>query len=131
MRFRLLTLFWGLTRILVAVVSAKYLSDRSVVDQVLSVAGFTTGVILGLFLLGRVRRPVGAPAALGGLFAGFIAVSAVWFLTVWGRVIVAWPWYAPIGTIVTVTVTLLLNAVGFGHGSSADGSSKPGVHEPR
>src|SRR5205823_975683 len=50
---RLLTLAWGIGRILVALVCIKYLSNRSVVDQVLAVAGLTTGVILGLFLLGR------------------------------------------------------------------------------
>jgi solute:Na+ symporter, SSS family len=128
---RLMTLFWGVARILVALMCARYLSNRSVVDQVLSVAGFTTGIILGLFLLGRLRRPVGSAATLIGLVAGFLTVSAVWLPTVWGEVSLAWPWYAPIGTVVTVAVALGMNALGIGHGLSSDRGSKSGFDEPR
>src|SRR5262249_583674 len=47
-----MTLFWGLTRIGVALAAFHLLSDEGVITQVLTVAGFTTGTILGLFLLG-------------------------------------------------------------------------------
>src|SRR5262249_33818064 len=57
---RLMTSFWGTTRIAVALLAVPLLGDSSVVNQVLKVAGFTTGVILGLFLLGSLRRPVGS-----------------------------------------------------------------------
>jgi SSS family transporter len=121
---RLMTFFWGITRILVALIAAHSVSNRSVVNQVLSVAGFTTGMILGLFLLGRLR-PVGSSAALAGLVAGFLVV-----LGVWGETVVAWPWYAPIGTVTTIAIALGLNAIGFGHGSINNRSAQPGVDEP-
>lgn len=55
-----MTVVWGLTRIAVALLAIPLLSNESVIRSVLSVAGFTTGMILGLFLLGRMRRPVGS-----------------------------------------------------------------------
>jgi SSS family transporter len=127
---RWMTLFWGVVRMIVAVSAIRLLSNRSVVDQVLSVAGFTTGVILGLFLLGRLRRPVSTPAALFGLIAGLAVVFTVWLPAVWSEALVAWPWYAPIGTMVTVAAALIIDRFGTRHGSSADRGTKPGLHEP-
>ena len=63
-----MTLFWGVAQMGVALGAVLLNSQRSVVDQVLSVAGFTTGIILGLFLLGSLRRPVRPEAALYGLW---------------------------------------------------------------
>jgi hypothetical protein len=54
-------------------------------------------MILGLFVLGSLRRPVPSWAALTGLVVGFLVVLAVWL---------HYPWYAPIGTSVTVVVAL-------------------------
>jgi solute:Na+ symporter, SSS family len=127
---KLMTLFWGIVRMAVALVCTRYFSNRSVVDQVLSVAGFTTGIILGLFLLGRLHRPVRSSAALIGLVVGFLAVLATWLPAVWGEAFVAWPWYAPIGTIVTVVVALGMEAFGIGHGSSSDRGPKSGLNQP-
>jgi len=124
---RIMTGVWGLARIAVALACTWYLSDRSVVDQVLSVAGFTTGVILALFLLGRLHRTVQSSAALTGLIAGLTVVFAVWLPTLAGHVVVAWPWYAPIGTITTVAVALIVNAFGNAYGSSTDRGPKPGL----
>jgi SSS family solute:Na+ symporter len=122
---RLMTSFWGVTRIAVALLAVPLLHDRSVIDEVLLIAGFTTGVILGLFLLGSLRRPVGSAAALAGLVVGFATVLTVWLTTR-----LAWPWYAPVGTLVTVGVALLLDRLGIGHGPSANGGKKPGLLEP-
>jgi SSS family transporter len=124
---RIMTGVWGLARIAVALACTWYLSDRSVVDQVLSVAGFTTGVILALFLLGRLHRTVQSSAALTGLIAGLTVVFAMWLPTLAGHVVVAWPWYAPIGTITTVAVALIVNAFGNAYGSSTDRGPKPGL----
>jgi SSS family transporter len=128
---KLMTVVWGIVRIAVALGCNWYLSDRSVVDQVLSVAGFTTGVILGLFLLGRLQGRVSSFSALTGLVAGLLAVLAVWLPSTGGHVMIAWPWYAPIGTIVTVAIALSLDRLGFGHGSLADRGPEPGLHESR
>jgi len=96
-----MTLFWGLVQVGVALVALATQGQRSVIDQVLTVAGFTTGVILGLFVLGGLTRPVASRSALVGLAAGFVAVSAVW----WSGAL-AWPWFAAVGTVTTVAVGL-------------------------
>jgi SSS family transporter len=123
---KLMTLFWGLAQIAVAVTAYRLSRERSIIDQVLAVAGMTTGMVLGLFLLGSLRRPVASRAALAGLVVGFLAV-----LSVWRQTLVAWPWYAPIGTLVTVGVALLLDRLGIGHGPPRDRGAQPGLDEPR
>jgi SSS family transporter len=106
-----MTLAWGVARVTVALAALRWAGERSVIDQVLKVAGFTTGSILGLFLLGSRRGPVRSWAALAGLVAGFAAVFAVWLPSLGTGPALAWPWYAPIGTVTTVAVALLLNLV--------------------
>jgi SSS family solute:Na+ symporter len=109
---RIMTAVWGVSRIAVALLALRLLSsDSSIINEVLKVAGFTTGMVLGLFLLGRLHRPVASGAALAGLVAGFLAVFAFWLPSLWGETLLAWPWYAPIGTLTTVLVALLLNRV--------------------
>src|SRR5262249_47905527 len=102
-------------------------SDEGVITQVLTVAGFTTGMILGLFLLGSLRRPVPSWAALAGLVAGFVVVFVIWLPPLWDDKRLAWPWYAPVGTVTTVAVSLVLNLLGSQHGSSANRGAEPGL----
>jgi SSS family transporter len=129
---RLMTSVWGLTRIVVALLAVSLMTDSNVITQVLRVAGFTTGMILGLFLLGSMHRPVRSGAALTGLVVGFLTVFVVWLpswadkqllewlgrawgessiprpLAVWAESPLAWPWYAVIGTVTTVAAALLV-----------------------
>jgi Na+/proline symporter len=85
-----------------------------VVEQVLAVAGFTTGLLLGLFLLGSMRRPVRSWAALVGLVVGFLVVLGVWLPSVFDSPLLAWPWFAPVGAGTTVVTALVLNSIGAG-----------------
>jgi SSS family transporter len=128
---RVMTVVWGIAQMVVAVVAYHTGGDRSVVERVLAVAGFTTGLILGLFLLGRVTRPVPPWAAGLGLVVGFLAVGGVWLPSTWGNPILAWPWYAPVGAGTTVLVALAAAALGTRHGSPADRSPEPGVDPAR
>jgi Na+/proline symporter len=103
-----MTVLWGLAQIGVGLVAVQFQRQRSVVNDVLAVAGFSTGMLLGLFVLGGLRRPVASWAALTGLVAGFVAVLAVWLPARFDHGSLAWPWYAPIGTSVTVAVALIV-----------------------
>jgi Na+/proline symporter len=146
---KLMTTVWGLTRIAVALLAVSWLTDSSVITQVLRVAGFTTGMILGLFLLGSLRHPVRSNAALAGLVVGFFTVLLVWLpaignkallswltatwgetalprpLVVWAETPLAWPWYAPIGTLTTIAVALVVNMKETSHGSPGNGGTQP------
>jgi Na+/proline symporter len=119
-----MTMVWGLTRLGVALLAIPLLADRSVIRSVLSIAGFTTGMILGLFLLGRMPRPVGSVPALAGLVAGFVTVFSLFLLTR-----LAWPWYPLVGTLVTIAVALLLDHLGHSHGPPRNRSAEPGFDE--
>lgn len=120
-----MTVFWGVAQMAVAIVAYRFGGDESVVRRVLAVAGLSTGLILGLFLLGRVKKPVPSWAAITGLLAGFLAVAAVWVPSAWGKPILAWPWYAPVGAGTTVLVALLAAAFGRRHGSPTDRIPQP------
>jgi len=120
---RVMTAVWGVAQMAVAYIAYKLGGDKSVVEKVLAVAGFTTGLLLGLFILGSLRRPVHSSAALTGLVCGFFAVCAVWlpssglmgdveWVPPWYRqTLLAWPWFAPLGAGTTVLVALLLDRV--------------------
>jgi SSS family solute:Na+ symporter len=110
---RVMTAVWGVAQMGVAAYAAyRYDGQKAIVDQVLTVAGFTTGLLLGLFILGSFRRPVRSWAALTGMVCGFVTVLVVWLPTVYGKpALVAWPWYAPIGTGTTVLVALIVNGL--------------------
>lgn len=97
---RLMTLLFGLLQIVVAIV-ASYLS-KSVVADALAIAGFTAGILLGVFFLGTLTECVKRQDALIGMLTGLAVLTLVRFLTP-----VAWPWYATIGLAVTFTTGLL------------------------
>lgn len=130
---RLLTAVWGVAQMAVAIIAFRTSGeDRSVVEQVLKVAGMTTGLLLGLFILGQAKRPVSSRAAIIGLIVGFVVVLLIWLpeglgmlatkdgqgilrLRLFGidlserylKSLIAWPWFALIGAGTTVIVAKL------------------------
>ncbi|MBM3998738.1 MAG: sodium/solute symporter [Planctomycetes bacterium] len=92
---RALTVAFGAAQVGVAIVGER-LAERGVVDSVLAIAGFSTGVVLGVFALGMANRRAGQASALVGLLAGLATVTAVAFGTR-----LAWPWYTLVGGAVT------------------------------
>jgi solute:Na+ symporter, SSS family len=98
-----LTAAWGAVQIAVALVAIG-VSTR-VVDEVLGIASFTNGVILGMFLLGTFTRAPQGSAAIG-VGAGVIVMLAVKLLTA-----VSWQWYVLIGSVVTLAAGGLAGAL--------------------
>ena len=97
---RRFTIFFGLCQIVVAVV-AQY-SSTNVVAHALAFAGFSAGILLGLFFLGVFTRRVRQSDAFCGLLAAVAVLTYVKFGTD-----VAWPWYALIGAVTTIGFGLL------------------------
>jgi Na+/proline symporter len=104
------TLFFGLVQVLVAF--GGPLLDQTVVEAVLTIAGFTTGITLGVFFLGIFTKRVGQQAALVGLVLGLATITAVAFGTR-----LAWPWYTLVGSLATFGFGLLASVVFSGDGS--------------
>lgn len=101
---RIMTAVWGVLQITVAIVAIT-LSSR-VVDEVLGIASFTNGVILGVFLLGTLTRRVGQMAAFAGILVGASLMLALKLFTG-----VSWQWYVLAGSITTFLAGLAASAI--------------------
>jgi len=96
---RILTVAFGIFQIAVGISGQLLLTyglKSAVVEAVLAIAGFTIGVVLGVFFLGVLTKRATQPAALIGLVVGIISMSAIVFTTN-----LAWPWYAIVGSTIT------------------------------
>ncbi len=85
----------------------------SVIEAAMAVALFTTGVILGVFFLGVLAPGVSQRGALLGLVAG-LAVMAGLVLAlpaITGSRVLAWPWYALVGSLATFVTGLCASQV--------------------
>jgi SSS family transporter len=94
---RVLTAMFGIIQMVVAVAAISF-SSR-VVDEVLGIASFTNGIILGLFLLGTFTTRVGQRAAFVGILGGASLMLAVKL-----RTSVSWQWYVLIGSLTTFAI---------------------------
>jgi SSS family transporter len=101
---RWLTVGWGVVQIVVALCAIR-LSTR-VVDEVLGIASFTNGIILGVFLLGTFAPRVREPAAFAGALVGAAVMLGVKLGTP-----VSWQWYVLIGSLTTFLVGVLAERV--------------------
>lgn len=79
-------------------IGASWISD-SVIRDALAIAGFTAGIMLGLFCLGVLTRKANQSGALVGILAGIIVLSYIKFGTE-----TAWTWLAVIGSLTTFTI---------------------------
>ena len=91
---------FGLIQIAIGI-GASYLSS-SVISDALAIAGFTAGILLGVFLLGILTNSAHQRGALIGMVSGMIVLTAIKFGTS-----VAWPWLAIIGSVTTFTAGYL------------------------
>jgi SSS family transporter len=98
---RALTATFGAVQMAVAVVAIN-LSSR-VVDEVLGIASFTNGVVLGVFLLGTFTT-AGRTAAFAGILGGSSLMLAVKLGTG-----VTWQWYVLIGSLTTLAIGWLVS----------------------
>jgi solute:Na+ symporter, SSS family len=101
---RVLTAVFGVIQIAVAI-AAISLSSR-VVDEVLGIASFTNGVILGVFFLGTFTSGVGQRSALIAIAGGSAIMLGVKLQTH-----IYWQWYVLIGSIATFAIGSLASRV--------------------
>ena len=91
---RLFTVFWGGT----ATFFALYIENfPNILAASKTLAGFFTGSMLGIFLLGVLTTRTTPAGALTGAVAGFVAVSSA---AQWSSM--SFLWYAPLGSVVTL-----------------------------
>ncbi|MCR9292747.1 MAG: sodium:solute symporter [bacterium] len=132
---RLLTVFFGIVQIGIGI-AAEQLS-RSVVADALAIAGFSAGLLLGVFCLGVFTKSVDERACLFGLACGLVVLLSIhfvfprldvrleWPITLHISTIrIAWPWYALIGASTTFLSGWLAARLQ-GSGGSADQVATP------
>lgn len=101
---RAFTVAFGIAQIGVGI-AGQWLSE-SVVASVLTIAGFSTGIVLGVFFLGIFTLRVSQRAALVAMALGLLGMTLVAFGTT-----LAWPWYALVGSLGTFAIGLLASRV--------------------
>src|SRR5438477_7613722 len=108
---RWLTLLW--TAVLVAGAMAFRNQNTPVVQLALSVASITYGALLGTYLLGGWWSRARQREVVVAIIASVLAMTPVVLGVPW-RVLpgLAWPWYVPLGTAVTVAVGMASSMFG-------------------
>ncbi len=104
---RRLSLAFGIVQIIIGIWAVTF--DASVVRNALTLAGYSSGLLLGLFLLGVLTKKVSGSQALGGAVCGLAALLFIQFAlpvltqssSLQAGVEVAWPWFALIGSSIT------------------------------
>ena len=90
---------------------AAALVSRSVINDALAIAGFSAGMLLGVFFLGLALKRIRDLAGVVGMLSGLGALLLVKFgpLVIDGMPAIAWPWFALIGAAVTFLVGWVFN----------------------
>ena len=103
------TVGWGLIQLCVAILAIQ-LSTR-VVDEVLGIASFTNGVLLGTFFLATFTTRIGSRSVFIGIVVGILFMTTLRASTALNLVMVAWQWDVLIGSVVTVGTAWLAHLV--------------------
>jgi len=114
---RAATLVFGVIQTLIALAAVRLQLADSVVNEVLRVAGFTGGILLGVFVLGQLPERVDERGALAGMLTALMTLLFVEFNRrlppgVWPeafRFEIAFPWYPVIGSLMTVGIGLAVS----------------------
>jgi len=93
---RIATAVFGIVQITIATLVGIIGTTESTVFNVLKIAGFASGPVLGLFLLAVSGTRVKQPAALMGFVVGVTGLSVIAIGTS-----LYWPWYAALGALLT------------------------------
>jgi SSS family transporter len=101
---RTLTIVFAVVQAVVAIIAYGF--RPTIVDAVLAIAGFSTGLILGLYGLGLFTKRTSEPIALVSFLAGTIVTCWVAF-----RTDTHWSWFTLVGSGTIVLVGLTLSAL--------------------
>jgi solute:Na+ symporter, SSS family len=103
------TLVWAALLIGAAILFIPLSVGTSAVEVALAVASVVYGGLLGAFLLGTRSRRADARSVIVGMSLGIGVVAAI---AIFAPARVAWPWFVPIGSGVTLLVGAMLGQGG-------------------
>ncbi len=96
---RILTLGFGVLQIVIGIWASTF--DNSVIKNALTIAGFSSGILLGLFGLGVFTQSVKSRAALGGAMVGLLLMLILQFALPTIGYQIAFPWLPVFGSLTT------------------------------
>jgi Na+/proline symporter len=105
---RAFSALWTALLIGAAIVFIPLSREAAAVEVALGIASLVYGGLLGGFALALFAPRARQPHAIAGIACGVGATTAVWLFA---RDQVAWPWYVPIGTVVTYAVGWTLSSL--------------------
>jgi hypothetical protein len=101
-----LTVVFAVIQAGVAIAAYELEATTSTINAVLGIAGFSTGLILGLYFLALVAPRISEKIALVAFAAGTIVTCWTAFGTS-----IHWLWYTLVGSSTIVVVGLILNMI--------------------
>lgn len=96
-----MTIVFGIVQIAIGIWARQL--DATVVRNALTIAGFSAGLLLGIFALGVLNSRAGQTAALTGGALGAVVLSIMHFVLPQYGVRIAFPWYGLFGAVATFT----------------------------
>lgn len=116
---KLFTLVWAALLIGGAVLFIPLSEGTTAVEVALAIASMVYGGLLGAFVLAVRSTRADQRSVIVGMISGIAVVTSIWLFA---RSSVAWPWFVPIGTAITVGVGLIL-----GQGGESESPSREPV----
>lgn len=106
---RVFTLIWAILLIGVAILYIPLSQNAAAVEVALTIQSLVYGGLLGAFILGIGDRRATARGVVVGVLAGIGTVTLIW---VFARSSLGWPWFAVVGSGITVLVGALTSRLG-------------------
>ena len=124
---RMLTILFGVLQIGIGIWAASF--HKSVISNALAIAGFSSGLLLGLFAIGAFLPKARQASAIVGMVVGLTILMFVKFglgglseESDW-HYQVAWPWFPVIGALTTFSAGGLASWLLVGVNSRRDGNA--------
>ncbi len=95
------TIAWAVILVLGAL---SFESDQPVVELALSIASITYGSLLGTYIMGGLSRTVRQPDVMTAIVVSTVTMVIVVLVKPGPFASLAWPWYVPLGTAITLGV---------------------------
>ncbi len=105
---RRVTIAFGVLQIAIGIWASTF--DASVVTNALTIAGFSSGILLGLFALGVFTKNVSDACALTSAILGIFVLLIFQFVLPQWDLAIAFPWLAVLGAFVTFVSGVVLSA---------------------
>jgi Na+/proline symporter len=86
-------------------------TDQPVVEMALAIASITYGALLGTYILGGISRTARQADAIGAIVVATVAMVVIVLVKPGPFAQLAWPWYVPLGTLITLAAGFTPGAV--------------------